>query len=225
VIPIAATRIEADPELGSRVRASLGISEREVVLLFAGWQYVFSGLRELVADFARRGREFPWLRLLIVGRGDLFEELQRARAAAGLDRQVILTGQRPVEEMGGFIEAADFGLLPARRNETMEHLVPTKVVEYMERGKAVIATRLPGLEAEFASLPGILYIDRPEETIDRVRALDGAGDPVAIRAAARRLGESCRAAIRRRDDWDAITERFARVLRSLADKNGGPARI
>jgi glycosyltransferase involved in cell wall biosynthesis len=224
VVPIAANRVGADPELGARIRASLGVSEREVILLFVGWQYAFSGLRELVKDFARRGRDFPWLRLVIVGRGELFDELQRLRAEARLERQVILTGQRPVDEIGGFIEAADFGLLPARRNETMEHLVPTKVVEYMERGKAVIATRLPGLEAEFASLPGILYIDRPEQTIDRVRGLDKAGDPVAIRAAARVLGETCRDAIQRRDDWDAVTDRFASILRSLAERRE-PARL
>lgn len=217
VVPIAASRVGPDPELGSRVRASLGIGEREIVLLFVGWQYAFSGLRELVADFARRGREFPWLRLLIVGRGELFAELQRLRPASGLERQVILTGQRPVEEVGGFIEAADFGLLPARRNETMEHLVPTKVVEYMERGKAVIATRLPGLEAEFPSLPGILYIERPEDVIDRVRALAGA--PMAIREVARQLGETCRDAIQRRDDWDAVTDAFASILRSLSAKS------
>jgi glycosyltransferase involved in cell wall biosynthesis len=217
VVPIAASRVRPDPELGARVRASLGVSEGEVMLLFVGWQYAFSGLRELVSDFARRGHDFPWLRLVIVGSGELYEELQRLRAQSGLERQVILTGQRPVEEVGGFIEAADFGLLPARRNETMEHLVPTKVVEYMERGKPVIATRLPGLEAEFASLPGILYIERPEETIDRVIALD-AGDPVAIRATARRLGETCRDAIQRRDDWDAVTEKFASILRSLVEE-------
>jgi glycosyltransferase involved in cell wall biosynthesis len=97
-------------------------------------------------------------------------------------------------------------------------------VEYMERGKPVIATRLPGLEAEFASLPGILYIERPEETVDRVRALDESGDPVAIRAAARALGETCREAIQRRDDWDAVTDRFASILRSLAEKRE-PARL
>lgn len=216
VIPIGVRRIPADPELASRVRTRLGVTEGEVMLVFVGWQYPFSGLRELVADFARRGTQVPWLRLAIVGSGDLYAELQQLRDAHGLERQVILTGQRPVEEVGGLIEAADLGLLPARRNETMEHLVPTKVVEYMEHGKAVIATRLPGLEAEFAALPGILYIDRPEATIDRVRSLDPNGDPSAIRQVARQLGETCRQAIQQRPDWDSVTRDFEATLRSEA---------
>jgi glycosyltransferase involved in cell wall biosynthesis len=213
VIPIGVRRIGADVEAASRARAELGVGEREVLLAFVGWQYAFSGLRELVIDFARRGKEVPWLRLAIVGRGDLYDELQRIRTAGGLERQIIMTGQRPVDEVGALIEAADFGLLPAYPNETMEHLVPTKVVEYMEHGKAVIATRLPGLEVEFAALPGILYIDRAQEAIDRVRTLVDGADPAAIREMARRLGDTCREAIQRRDDWETVTVRFASLLR------------
>ena len=218
VIPIGVRRIAADPEAGARARAQLGVGESDVLLVFVGWQYVFSGLRELVTDFARRGKEVPWLRIAIVGRGDLYDELRSIRTASGLERQVIMTGQIPVDDVGALIEAADFGLLPAYRNETMEHLVPTKVVEYMEHGKAVIATRLPGLEVEFPSLPGIVYIDRPEAAIDRVRALAENADPVAIRAMARRLGETCREAIQRRDDWDTVTARFAALLRDEAER-------
>ena len=218
VIPIGVRRIAADPGAGARARAQLGVGEGEVLLLFVGWQYVFSGLRELVADFARRGRDVPWLRLAIVGRGDLYEELQRVRKASGLERQIIMTGQVPVDDVAPLIEAADFGLLPAYRNETMEYLVPTKVVEYMEHGKAVIATRLPGLEVEFASVPGIVYIERPEDTIDRVRGLAQTVDPAAIRAVARRLGETCREAIQRRDDWETVTAKFATLLRDEAGK-------
>jgi len=218
VIPIGVRRIAADPGAGARARAQLGVGEGEVLLLFVGWQYVFSGLRELVADFARRGRDVPWLRLAIVGRGDLYEELQQVRKASGLERQIIMTGQVPVDDVAPLIEAADFGLLPAYRNETMEYLVPTKVVEYMEHGKAVIATRLPGLEVEFASVPGIVYIERPGDTIDRVRGVAQTVDPAAIRAVARRLGETCREAIQRRDDWETVTAKFATLLRDEAGK-------
>jgi len=218
VIPIGVRKIRPDVAAGSRARAQLGVSEREVLLVFVGWQYVFSGLRELVADFARRGSEVPWLRVAIVGRGDLYDELLRALAASGLERQIIMTGQLPVDEVGALIEAADFGLLPAYPNETMEHLVPTKVVEYMEHGKAVIATRLPGLEVEFAGLPGIVYVDRPEDAIDRIKTLADGGDPLSIRAIARRLGETCREAIQRRDDWDTVTAKFASLLRDEAAK-------
>ena len=221
VVPIGVRKIPADPELGARARTLLGVADDEVMLIFVGWQYPFSGLRELVQDFARRGAEVPWLRVVIVGSGELYGELQQIRSSSGLERQVIMTGQRPVDEIGGLIEGADFGLLPAYRNETMEHLVPTKVVEYMEHGKPVVATRLPGLEAEFGALPGILYIDRPEETIDRIKALGANGGSAAIRRAARELGETSRAAIQQGDDWDTVTLNFQSILRSEAAKQPG----
>jgi len=216
VVPIGVRKIPADPELGARARALLGVADDEVMLIFVGWQYPFSGLRELIQDFARRGSAVPWLRLVLVGSGELFGELQRIRSANGLERQVIMTGQRPVDEVGGLIEGADFGVLPAYRNETMEHLVPTKVVEYMERGKPVVATRLPGLEAEFGALPGILYIGRPEETIDRIKALGA--NRAAIRRVARQLGETSRSAIQKGDDWDTVTMNFQSILRDEAAK-------
>ena len=221
VVPIGVRKIPADPELGSRARALLGVTDDEVMLIFVGWQYSFSGLRELLRGFARRGSDVPWLRLVMVGGGELYGELQRIRSASGLERQVIMTGQRPVDEVGALIEGADFGLLPAYRNETMEHLVPTKVVEYMEHGKAVVATRLPGLEAEFGALPGILYIDRPEETIDRIKGLVANGAPAVIRRVARELGETCRSAIQKGDDWDTVTQNFQSILRSEAAKRPG----
>jgi glycosyltransferase involved in cell wall biosynthesis len=218
VIPIGVNRVAVDTALAARCRERLGLSDRDVALIFVGWQYEFSGLRELLADFARRGSLVPWLRLVIVGTGELYDELSQTRVRFGLERQVIMTGQIAVHDVGGLIEAADAGLLPARRNATMEHLVPTKVVEYMERGKAVVATRLPGLEAEFADLPGIVYIERPEDVIDRMRALERSGDPVALRARLRALGETCRTAIGARPDWERVQSEFAALLRSEADR-------
>ena len=119
VVPIGVRKIGADPELGSRARALLGVAENEVMLIFVGWQYPFSGLRELVQDFARRGREVPWLRLVIVGSGELYDELQRIRSAGGLERQVVMTGQRPVDEVGGLTATRRWSIsCPQRSSST-----------------------------------------------------------------------------------------------------------
>lgn len=210
--------IATEPVKGDEPRGSLGIAAGDVVLLFMGWLYTFSGLRELVMEFSRRREQLPNVRLLVVGDGDLMPELVRLRDVLGLRDHLILTGRRPVNEMAGYIAAADFGLLPAIRNATMEHIVPAKVIEYMESGKAVIATRLPGLEAEFIDLPGILYVEQPEQVLDRVaEILSGSADP---RGTARQLGSSCRDLMRMRDDWDAVTRRFAQLLRM--DPVGNP---
>ena len=50
----------------------------------------------------------------------------------------------------------------------MQDIVPIKIYEYMAMQKPVIATRLPGLVAEFGEKNGIIYINTPEEVLDVV---------------------------------------------------------
>jgi len=220
VIPMGVT-IGRDPDVdGEAIRAALDLSESDFVLLFVGWLYTFSGLRELVIDLDRQRDRLPNVKLLVVGDGDLLPELRRLRGELGLEERLILTGRRPRDEMAGYIAAADICLLPAHRNVTMEHIVPAKIIEYMEQGKPVIATRLPGLEAEFGTLPGMLYVDTPGEVLDRVRAL--LSGSVSARLMAARLGESCFQFMQRREDWDTVTARFETVLRDAVLEATGP---
>jgi glycosyltransferase involved in cell wall biosynthesis len=194
------------------VRMRLGIAEYDFVLLFMGWLYTFSGMREIATELGRRVEAFPTVKLFVIGDGDLLPELRRLSENPTLRGRLIVLGRRPVEEMPDFIRASDVGLLPAHRTSAMEYIVPAKVIEYMENGKPVIATRLPGLEAEFGELPGLLYVDRPAEVFDRLQELFASGRP---RDAASELGSTCRDLMRSREDWATVTARFEQVLRSV----------
>lgn len=191
-------------------RSRLGFDEDDVVLIFMGWLYSFSGLLEVVQSIKHEssGR----MKLLVVGDGDLYEPLRRICGDPRLRDRVRLTGRRPANEMPSYLAAADVGLLPAHRIATMEHIVPAKVIEYMEAAKPVVATRLPGIEAEFGDLPGMLYIDDATEAVARVTsAVMSAKDP---RAAAADLGGSCFDFMRQRPGWDDVTDRFSAVVHS-----------
>jgi glycosyltransferase involved in cell wall biosynthesis len=210
VIPMGVTARGNEDADGAATRAVLALTDTDFVLVFVGWLYTFSGLRELVVELGRQKHDLPNVKLLIVGDGDLLPELRRLCGELGLEDRVILTGRRPRQEMAGYISAADMCLLPAHRNVTMEHIVPAKMIEYVERGKPVIATRLPGLEAEFGELPGMLYVDVPAQVLDRVRSLLADSDDARLTAA--ELGESCRQFTQTREDWDSVTARFEAVL-------------
>jgi glycosyltransferase involved in cell wall biosynthesis len=210
VIPMGVTVRDAANADGWEARVKHGISETDFVLLFLGWLYKFSGLREVVLALATHRRTVPNVKLFVVGDGDLFPELHRLRHELKLEDQLILMGRRSVREVPAYIAAADMCLLPAHRNVTMEHIVPAKVIEYMEHGKPVIATRLAGLEAEFGPLPGILYVDQPEQVIDQVRVL--LSSPENARQLAAQLGKSCLQFIQDRESWDEVTTRFEALL-------------
>jgi glycosyltransferase involved in cell wall biosynthesis len=210
IVPVGWTRTTTPISAGEQVRTELLVQTDEFLLLYIGWLYDFSGLREVALELARRTSEMPKVKVLIVGDGDLLNELEQIRSEHGLGDRLMILGRRPLADIPKYISAADACLLPALRVPAMEHIVPAKVGEYMEGGKPVIATRLPGLETEFGRLPGILYIDRPEEVLDRVEEL--LRDSRGGRETARQLGASCLEFASSRDDWDDVTDRFRAIL-------------
>jgi glycosyltransferase involved in cell wall biosynthesis len=213
VIPMGVD--QGDLSVGQDIRPSLGLKSDDIVMMFMGWLYRFSGLLEVTTQLARRS-DLPHLKLLVVGDGDLLPVLGELRYELGLGDRLILTGRRPAREMPDYLASADICLLPAQRNATMEHIVPAKVIEYMQAGKAIVATSLPGLRKEFGDLPGITYVSHPDETVDRVIDILG---PPSPRDTARLLGDSCRQFIAGRPTWQEVTRDFEDVLLKARSAN------
>ena len=198
---------------GKAVRLQYGIAEREKVLLFMGWLYHFSGLKELLAELAKLRREDLGIKVLIVGDGDAFEELQLMRTDLGLEDYVTLTGKQPYERIPEFIAASDICLLPAYNNKIMRDIVPIKMYEYMAMGKPVIATRLPGIMKEFGSDNGVLWIERPEDALGKALEIINAGTIEA-------QGELAREFVRD-IDWSTVVDQSEEVLLDCVNTSGG----
>jgi len=77
-------------------------------------------------------------------------------------------GWKPYEEVLKYIVASDICLLPAYKNDIMKNIVPIKMYEYMAAGKPVIATSLPGIMKEFGIDNGVIYVDGPENVLNKV---------------------------------------------------------
>ncbi|GAH80390.1 unnamed protein product, partial [marine sediment metagenome] len=143
---------------GYETRKTYGIKKSDIVLFFMGWLYHFSGLKEVALQITKT--KDKKIKLLIVGDGDAFDDLQKIKENHNLDDQIILIGKKPYEKIPKFISAADVCLLPAYSDEkTMQDIVPIKMYEYMAMGKPVIATRLPGVMKEFGNDNGVIYVD------------------------------------------------------------------
>jgi len=200
---------------GSSVRQRYGFGERDTVLFFMGWLYHFSGLHEVLKEMAKRKRDGVGVKLLIVGDGDALEDLQREREELGLEDDVAFAGKQPYEKIPEFIAASDICLLPAHDNAIMRDIVPIKMYEYMAMGKPVIATRLHGLVREFGDDNGVLWIDRPEDTLQKAMELVNED---SIKA----HGEAAWQCVRN-NDWGAIVDDFEQVLfESTGSKRGAP---
>jgi glycosyltransferase involved in cell wall biosynthesis len=195
---------------GSDARRRLGLDASDLVLLFMGWVYPFSGLREVAESIiAGEGQEFR-TKLAVIGKGDAWEEIERIAKRDEADGRIKMVGFRPYEEMPSFLAAADVGLLPARDVETMRNIVPIKMYEYLAAGKPVIATRLPGLEKEFGEDHGVVYVDGPEQVVKTAVEL-------ARKGLLRALGNKGRAFVSGLD-WKSITDAFESDLIRLSER-------
>ena len=198
-----------DPKIdGSKIRKRYGIKEYDIVLFFMGWLYHFSGLKEVALELAKIKDEKPNVKFLIVGDGDAFDDLQKIREEYNLGSQLILTGKQPYEKIPEFISAADICLLPAYPDErTMQDIVPIKMYEYMAMGKPVITTKLPGVMKEFGNDNGAIYVDKPEDAINKAIEL--------IENGSEKEGMKARSFVEKLS-WDNITDEFERVLEEIA---------
>jgi glycosyltransferase involved in cell wall biosynthesis len=196
-----------DPNIsGRQAREELGIDDDDFVLFFMGWLYDFSGLKEVADDVLKRNSRF---RLLIVGDGDAFEDLQEIRERSGHRDKVILTGKQPFEKIPELIATADICLLPAHNNETMRDIVPIKLYEYMAMGKPVISTELPGVMMEFGRGNGVTYVREPELVLSKAVELADSGTMLME-------GKKAREFVQTRE-WDRVVDDFERILKEVSN--------
>lgn len=138
----------------------------DTVLFFMGWLYEFSGLREVATELAATETQETY-RLLVVGDGDLYNELEQLKRNR-LGDQLLLTGRVPFDEIPNYLDYADVCLLPAHHNDTMHDIVPIKMYEYLASENPVVATDIPGIRKEFGEDNGVIYTDSPEDAFETV---------------------------------------------------------
>ena len=208
---------EIAEEAATDVRHRLGIADDEVMVLFVGWLYTHSGLLEIAKALVGSDRHRGY-RLVIAGDGDLFEELTAIVRDAEHGHRVVLLGRVPVRELPELIAASDVGLCASTQALAMRYVVPAKVDEYLEVGRPVVASRLPGMLEELANQPSVIWIDGPEAALDAVAAVvAGRSDP---RAHLRELGAAAREYGRGRESWAIVTSRFRVVLEEARSSSG-----
>lgn len=194
---------------GFKIRKFYNINNNDIVLFFMGFLYDFAGLKELALELGKNKEKYPNIKLMIVGDGDAYEALKLIQHKYKLQNQMILTGRQKYKIMPDLIGASDICILPAYKDEIiMQEIVPIKLYEYMAMKKPVIATRLPGLVAEFGGKNGLIYINKPEEVLDVVtNKLNNKRDIINIGSAGYNFVKD--------NDWRKLTMEFEGILEDL----------
>lgn len=195
-----------NPDDRQAIRAKYGIQDDETVLFFMGWLYEFSGLKEVALDLATNHN--PKIKLLILGKGDIWDTLQAIRQDHGLEDRIIMEPWVPYSEVPKYIMAADICILPAYKNEIMMNIVPIKMYEYMAAGKPVLATNLLGLVKEFGETNGVLYAEESEKILSKAIELIESGKVETEGNKAKCFVSTL--------SWDRLTDDFQMILNSGA---------
>jgi len=191
---------------GSKIRQKYSIGDGDTVLFFMGFLYHFAGLKEVALELA--SEEYENLKLIIVGDGEGYFDIQNIIKKHDLNDKILLLGRKPYDEIPNYTATSDICILPAYPHEKiMQDIVPIKLYEYMAMGKPVISTVLPGVMREFGNENGISYVQKPHEVPKK-----------ALRIDIQHEGNKARNFAKKKD-WKSITNKFEIGLREIV-QNG-----
>jgi glycosyltransferase involved in cell wall biosynthesis len=182
-----------------------------VVVGFAGWFDAWDRL-DLLIDVVRDvHKEYPSVRLMLVGNGPVADRLREQVRNRNLEEVVLLTGPVPRSEVLSYITAMDICVLP----DSNIFGSPIVLFEFMGMGKAVIAPDLLPIRD--------IIEDRKDGLIVR------RGDPHSLRQALSlllsdnalriELGERARQKVLHKHTWHENGKHVERFASALMEKS------
>jgi glycosyltransferase involved in cell wall biosynthesis len=122
-------------------KAELGIPENKKLLIVQGAGInIDRGIEELVEAMTEISEDAA---LLIVGSGDVIEQLQSTVKNLHLEQRVLFFGKRPYNEMMAFTHHADWGLsLDKDTNMNYRYSLPNKIFDYIHASTPIICSDL-----------------------------------------------------------------------------------
>jgi len=165
------------------VRAEFGLTPATPLVVYTGTFEAYQGLDLLFDAAIEVVRARPEVRFLLAGgRRDQLERTRRDLARLGLERHVILAGERPADDIPSFLYAADVLVSPRSRGTN----TPLKIYQYLRSGRPIVATRLlthtQVLGDEIAILTGATPVEFADGILQAIADPDRAG-AIGARAA------------------------------------------
>jgi glycosyltransferase involved in cell wall biosynthesis len=192
-----------DPAARARIRARLGLSDADQLMLFVGGDWQRKGLSFAVGALAAA----PGWQLAVAGKGDQRPVRAQARAA-GVQSRIHLLGR--VAEMPALYSAADAFVFP-----TSYEAFPLVALEAAAAELPLLITRVNGAEELVEDGVNGWFIDRDSADIARrLQALTASGER------ARAMGVAARSATGRYS-WDEMAERYLALYSQIASRHNG----
>jgi glycosyltransferase involved in cell wall biosynthesis len=110
-------------------------------------------------------------------------------------------GQRPYSDLPALCRGFDVCLMPFALNESTEYINPTKTLEYMATGRAIVSTPVPDVCRNFGEV--VRIAGNHEEFVQCCRQAAESPDPAAIEKGLQMV---------RSHSWDSIVARLEQLM-------------
>jgi glycosyltransferase involved in cell wall biosynthesis len=166
----------------------------------------------LISALVLLRKQYPRIRLIIVGDGRLRERVERCVAEAGACDEVILTGY--LDSPGLALSVADiYGHL------ALNDAAPIAILEAMVLGKPIVAANVGGLPELIAhEKSGLLVDPKPDLVAGAIAWM------LEDEHRRKTLGECARQVASVSYAWTSVVDRFAALYRGTASTAGEPGR-
>ncbi|MBE0540478.1 MAG: glycosyltransferase family 4 protein [Verrucomicrobia bacterium] len=188
---------------------------KSFVLMYHGALVERHGLDIAVKAFASFRASVPNSELHVFGRRTPFlDQVMDLVRELGLEDSVKYQGAKSLEQIVQAIDDCDAGVIPNRRSVFTEINMPTRIFEYLARGKPVIAPRTAGIQDYFK--PDEIVFFEPDDREDLGRKMHYVfAKPREVNAVVKR-GQ----AVYRAHRWNEERSRFLQGAAELLAGNG-----
>lgn len=199
---------------GPDVRAQLNLEDKVVISFIGTIGLAYSVM--MIVEAATRLKTKEGIRFLVIGEGvqrePLLQEAQRRRL-----KNLIVTGQKPREEIPAALRATDVCLILLKPNPVNAQAVPNRIGEYLAAGKAIIAA-VEGEAKEILKASGAAICIDPENLDQLVSAIQTLAESRELRT---RMGRSGRRYMEANMTRDKNAEVYLEILRAVQARSGG----
>jgi len=196
----------------TRLRRTVGLDERTVILFYQGLINVGRGLRKMIDIMP----QVPDVHFVLQGSGQVLDEVLARSAASPASDRIHHIGHAPVHELTEWAAGADIGDLVIENVSLNNYLAaPNKLYQYMMAGIPTLASDFPEMASTLAEGPAGVVVD-PDDSRAVVSALrDLAADP----AKRQRMGASARRLAETRYNWDVEKLKLLELYDRLAARS------
>ena len=213
VIPNAANTVLFKPMDTKQARKQLNLPELCYLIVFVGHLAAWQGVEYLIRSAPYILKGYPESKFLIVGDGTMKQGLIELTQRIQVSDRMIFTGRVPYDKVPLYINASDVCVAPfiKERNER-SGVSPLKIYEYGACGKAIVTSRLPGLEFVEQYETGVLI--QPDNAEELANAIVKLFKDEGLR---RQMGENGRKYVVKNHSWDSLARRVAEVCQQALE--------